>query len=166
MLQIPASIEDCIYLMRSYIYIDKFHGNVDIREITPCLAPAFILGVCAQIPFLYEFVQPYVQEVYQRTIYEVEISEQCQQEIARNDYLNSQMIYFEYTPTDCDFVLSILLNAIVHSMYGRTSQNFKQFLHESISNICEMANIYPMNVNLPRSFRHIMKSTLIAVPGK
>lgn len=39
MLQIPPSIEECIYLMRSYIYIDKYSGEVHIREISPYLAP-------------------------------------------------------------------------------------------------------------------------------
>lgn len=60
-LQIPPSVEECIYLMRSYIYIDKFACEVYIREISPCFGPAFVLGVCAQIPFLYNYVKPYIK---------------------------------------------------------------------------------------------------------
>lgn len=60
-LQVPPSVEECIYLMRSYIYIDKYSCEVHIREISPFLAPAFVLGICAQIPFLYQFVKPYIK---------------------------------------------------------------------------------------------------------
>lgn len=60
-LQIPHSVEECIYLMRSYIYIDKYASEVHIREISPCFGPAFVLGVCAQIPFLYNYVKPYIK---------------------------------------------------------------------------------------------------------
>lgn len=60
-LQIPHSVKECIYLMRSYIYIDKYTCEVHIREISPCFGPAFVLGVCAQIPFLYNYVKPYIK---------------------------------------------------------------------------------------------------------
>lgn len=163
-LQIPSTIEECINLTRSYIYIDKFTAEVTIREISPFLAPGFILGLCSQIPFLYEFVEPYINSVASGAIYEVQPSDQYKHEMLRNIYINSQLLYFEYTPTDCDFVLSVLLTAVVHSMYGRPNHNFKSFVADSVKNITTMAGIYPMAVYFPPTFRHIMKTTLIAVP--
>lgn len=135
-LQIPHSVEECIYLMRSYIYIDKFTCEVHIREITPALAPGFILGVCAQIPFLYSYVKPYIkgkgvriehifyrilivissmflekrcvykmlyaffffEDVMRGQVYEVAISDQYKQEMMRNEFINTQLLYYNYTP--------------------------------------------------------------------
>lgn len=163
-LQIPRTIEDCIYSMRSYIYIDKYMGEVHIREITPCLAPGFVLGVCAQIPFLYSFVKPYIKEVFRGQIHEVAASDQYKGEMARNEYLNSQLLYYEYTPEDCDLALSVLLNAIIESTFGRMNSDFDARVTEIVRNIAEMANIYPMNFFFPQTFRHVMKTTLISVP--
>lgn len=163
-LQIPPTIEECIYLMRSYVYIDKMNGEVTIREISPCFAPGFILGLCSQIPFLYGFVEPYLNGVVSGSIFEVQQSDQYKQEMMRNDWINSQLLYFDYTPTDCDFVLSVILSTIVHCMYGRPNYGFKRFVGDCVENITEMAGIYPMQVNFPNTFRHVMKSTLIGVP--
>lgn len=163
-LQIPPSVEDCICLMRSYVYIDKYSGEVHIREITPCLAPGFILGVCAQIPFLYNFVKPYIKDVFRGAVFEVMVGEDYKSEMNRNEYINSQLLYYDYTPADCDFVLSVVLNAIIESTFGRLNINFNGRVEESARHISEMANIYPMNFSFPHTFRHIMKTTLISVP--
>lgn len=163
-LQIPTSVDDCICSMRSYIYIDKYMGEVHIREITPSIAPGFILGVCAQIPFLYNFVKPYIKDVFRGHVYEVTASDQYKGEMVRNESLNHQLLYYEYTPADCDFVLSVLLNAIIESTFGRMNSNFNARVTESVRNIAEMANIYPMNFYFPQTFRHVMKTTLISVP--
>lgn len=164
MLQIPPTIEECIYLMRSYVYIDKYSGEVHIREISPYLAPGFILGICAQIPFLYEFVQPYIQDVLSGTIVEVAANDMYKQEMACNEFVASQLLFYEYTPVDCDFVLAVLLHAIIQSMYGRPNVNFRAQIEESANNIASMANIFPMTFFVPRTFRHIMKTTLSSVP--
>lgn len=164
MLQIPSNENECIHLMRSYIYIDKYRGEVHIREISPFLAPGFILGMCAQIPFLYELVQPYIDEVMACKIYEVMATDQYRQEMARNEIVNAQLLYYQYTPVDCDFVLAVLLHAIVQSMYGRSNTNFRAQIEESVYNISAMANIFPMNIFFPSTFRHIMKTTLLSMP--
>lgn len=164
-LQIPATIEEAIALMRSYVYIDKFNGCVDIREMSPYLVPGFILGMCAQIPFLYDVVPAYIQDVAARTVYEVDISGYYAGEMATNYEYMGQLTYFQYTPTDCDLVLSILLNAIIYAMYGNPFRNFSRVLTERVAKICDMANVYPVNFKLPASFQDLIKTTMVAVPG-
>lgn len=163
-LQIPPTIKECIYLMRSYIYIDKSNADVTIREISQCFAPGFILGLCGQIPFLHQFVEPYINSVHQGAIFEVQPSDQYKNEVMRNEYINSLLLYFRCTPTDCNFILSVILTAVIHSMYGRPNSNFNVYMAEQVNNITMMAGIYPMTVHFPSSFRHIIKTTLIAVP--
>lgn len=164
MLQIPPSVVECIYLMQTYVYIDKYSGEVHMREISPYTAPGFILGVCAQVPFLQSFVSPYIDDAICGNVYEVAVSDQYKDEVAINECVNSNLIYYEYTPNDCDFVLSVILNAIIQSMFGRTNMHFKSYIDESVADIAATANIYPMKFILPRSFRHIMKTTLNSVP--
>lgn len=164
-LQIPATTDECIALMRSYIYIDKFNGCVDIREISPYLVPGFILGMCAQIPFLYDLVPGYIGDVTSGIVYEVDISDYYANEMNTNyDYIG-QLTYYQYTPTDCDLVLSVLLNAIIYAMYGHPFRSFKKIITERVSTICDMANVYPIDFNFPSSFRDMIKTTMIAVPG-
>lgn len=86
-------------------------GDVTIREVSPFLAPGFILGMCSQIPFLFSFVKGYIKDVWRGNVYEVQISEQHKDEMNRNEFVNTQLIYYEYTPADCDYVLSVILNA-------------------------------------------------------
>ncbi|XP_031628472.1 uncharacterized protein LOC116344177 [Contarinia nasturtii] len=162
-LQIPSSVEECIYLMRSYIYIDKYSGEVSIRELSPFLAPGFVLGLCAQIPFLYSFVKGYIKDVWRGDVYEVAITEMHKDEMQRNEFVNSNLIYFEYTPADCDYVLSVILNAVVTSSFGRGC-NFFARMNESSQHIAQMANIFPMQFLFPRTFYHIMKTCMLSVP--
>lgn len=164
-LQIPATIEEAIALMRSYIYIDKYHGCVDIREISPYLVPGFILGMCAQIPFLFDVVPAYIEDVAAKTVYEVDINDYYAVEMASNYEYMGQLTYFQYTPTDCDLVLSVLLNAIIYAMYGNPFRNFNRVLTERVAKICDMANVYPMNFKMPASFQDLIKTTMVAVPG-
>ncbi|XP_055304097.1 uncharacterized protein LOC129569359 [Sitodiplosis mosellana] len=163
-LQIPHSVEECIYLMRSYIYIDKYTCEVHIREITPSLVPGFILGICAQIPFLYSYVKPYIKDVMRGHVYEVAISDQYKQEMVRNEFVNAQLLYYNYTPADCDYVLSVILNAVVRSTFGHVNANFLSQMEESSQHISQMANIFPMAFYFPQTFRHIMRTTLISTP--
>lgn len=168
MLQIPPSFKGCVYLSRSYMYIDKYNGVVYIREISPFFAPGFIMGVCGQIPFLHDMVQPYLNDVGWGNIYEVAISDQYKNEMERNAYVNANADDAStclYTPTDCDFVLSVVLNAITFSMYGHFNRDFEDHVNESVQNISTMANIYPMTFMFPQSFRHTMKTTLESVPN-
>lgn len=163
-LQIPATVEQCIYLMRSYVYIDKYNMEVQIREISPYLAPGFILGLCAQVPFLYEFVKPYIRDVKRGKVHEVTISDRYQLEMARNQYINAQYYGYEYTQSDCSFGLSVILNAIVQSMYGRENFNFLAQVDQTVKRVSEMANQQPMVIYFPKTFCQIMQSTLICVP--
>lgn len=165
-LQIPPSIDECISLMRSYVYIDKFNGCVDIRGISQFLTPGFILGVCGQIPFLYDTVYTYIEDVAAGEVYEVQVSNQHSKEMSQNYQFLRQLTYYTYTPTECDLVLAVLLNAIVLSMYGPPTKNFEKMLAEKVEDICSMANIYPMNVNLPGIFRDVMCTTLTSTPGQ
>lgn len=164
MLIIPSSVVECIYLMQTYVYIDKYTGEVHVREIAPFVAPGFILGVCAQIPFLQSFVSPYINDAIGGNVYEVTVSDQWKGEVALNEYVNSHLIYYQYTPNDCDFVLSVMLNAIIQSMFGHTNIDFKNYIDESVADIADTANIYPMSFFLPNTFRHTIKTTLNCVP--
>lgn len=164
-LQIPSSMDECKYLMRSYIHIDKFNGTVHIQDISPFFAPGFILGICAHIPFLQEFVEPYIIDVGYGNIHEVCISDEYSRDIELNAYVNANAETYSYTPTDCDFVLSVLLNAITFSMYGHEYRDFENHVDESVTNISTMANIYPMAFYFPQSFRDTMKTTLISTPN-
>lgn len=122
------------------------------------------MGICAQVPFLYELVQPYIEDIRNGQVYEVAATDTYQQEMARNDFVNTQLIMYEYTPVDCDFVLAVLLHAIIQAMYGRINSKFHLQIEESAQNIASMANIFPMQFSIPRTFRHIMKTTMVSVP--
>lgn len=95
-------------------------------------------------------------------VYEVAVSDQYKQEMIRNEFVNAQLIYFNYTPADCDYVLSVILNAIIQSTFGRVNINFLGRIEESAQHISQMANIFPMMFSLPKTFRHIMRTTLIS----
>lgn len=164
MLQIPQSAEECINSMRSYIYIDKMNAEVYIRDISPYLAPGFILGVCAQVPFLADFVWNYFTDVNQGKVHECIISNQYKPEMERNIYMNEQGLQFLYTPTDTDFVLFVVLNAITFSMFGRRSRNFENHIDESVNVISSIANIMPLTFYFPSTFREVMRKTLHSVP--
>lgn len=97
-------------------------------------------------------------------VYEVAVSDQYKQEMIRNEYVNAQLLYYNYTPADCDYALSVILNAIVQSTFGRMNANFVARNEESAQHISQMANIFPMNFFFPKTFRHIMKTTLISTP--
>lgn len=163
-LQIPPTIEECIYLMRSYVYIDKYNMEVQIREISPFLAPGFVLGVCAQIPFLCDFVKSYIRDVGLGKVYEVQISDCYHIELTRNNYINSQFFSYEYTQSDCSFILSVILNTIVQSMYGRENLDFLHLVDHTVKRISQMANMQPMTIYFPKTFRHIMKNALCGAP--
>lgn len=165
-LQIPPTLAECIDMMRSYAYIDKYNGCVDVREVSPYLVPGFVLGVCGQIPFLFDCAESYINDVADRGVDEVIISKLYVGEMAQNHKMLNQMFYYEYTATDCDLVLSVLLNAIVFSIYGNPFRHFKRAIDQRVNKICDMANIYPINFNLPESFRDSIKTTLVALPGE
>lgn len=165
-LQIPSAIDECISLMRSYVYIDKFNGCVDVRAISQYLTPGFILGVCGQIPFLYDIVCTYIDDAIAGQVYEVQVSNQHSKEMSQNYQLLRQLPHYTYTPTECDLVLSALLNAIIYSMFGPPTLHFDKIVAGKVQDICSMANIYPMNVNFPRLFGDVMKTTLTATPGQ
>lgn len=165
MLQTPPTINECIDFMRSYIYIDKYNGCVNMCDMSQYLVPGLILGVCGQIPFLYDCAESYIDDVMSGELREVTISTQYSTEMKQNCKTLRQLQYFHYTPTDCDLVLSVMLNGIIYSMYGNPTRNFDRVIAERVGHICDMANVYPMNFKFPPSFREVVKTTLVSLPG-
>lgn len=164
-LTIPPSIDECIQLMRSCVYIDKYNGCVDVRSVSQVLTPGFILGVCGQIPFLHDTACMYIHDVMSGQVYEVHVSNQHSNEMMQNYHILHQLPYYSYTPAECDLALAALLNAIIYSMFGPPSQHFNKILGEKVEGICSMANIYSMKFNFPGLFRDVMNTTLTATPG-
>lgn len=163
-LQTPSTLDECIQLMRSYVYIDKYNGVVIICDVSPYLVPGFILGVCGQIPFLRDCAQSYIADVMSGVIDEVTISKHYSQEMQQNSDTLRQLHVFKYTPTDCDLVLTVMLNGFIYSMYGQQTRNFDQAMADRVGDICNMANVYPITFKLPSTFREVMKTALVSLP--
>lgn len=159
-LQIPQSVEDCVYLMRSYVYVDKFYGEAHIREITSYFAPGFVLGVLAQIPFTHNIVKSYIEDVHNGYVGETVVSSLHLQEMERNQFINDQFIFYPFTGDDWNFILSGLLSTIVKCIYNYDAPN----QYDCVSSIANMIGMPPMKLVLPDAFQFIMQSAFASAP--
>lgn len=149
----------------SWVYALKSHFCIASLNHTSKVISIFFHAI--EIDFFIMFsgiFGNFFKDVVHGNVYEVSISDQYKQEMIRNEFSNAQLLYFNYTPADCDYVLSVILNALIQSTFGRVNANFHTRIEESAQHISEMANIFPMNFFLPKTFRHIMRTTMISTP--